>query len=128
MRLLLDTHTLLWWFEGNPALSRRMRAALSEDGNTIFVSAATAWEIATKIRLGRLPFAELLAADLSGYIDAQGFTEMPVTVRHGQRAGALPDLHRDPFDRMLIAQSLIEDCRLVSNEQLFDRYGVERFW
>ena len=128
MRLLLDTHTLLWWFEGNPALSRRMRAALSEDGNTIFVSAATAWEIATKIRLGRLPFAELLAADLSGYIDAQGFTEMPVTVRHGQRAGSLPDLHRDPFDRMLIAQSLIEDCRLVSNEQLFDRYGVERFW
>ena len=128
MRLLLDTHALLWWFEGNPALSQRLRAAMSEDGNTIFVSAATAWEIATKIRLGRLPFAELLAADLSGYIDAQGFAEMPVTVRHGQRAGSLPDLHRDPFDRMLIAQSLIEDCRLVSNEQLFDRYGIERFW
>ncbi|MSP48499.1 MAG: type II toxin-antitoxin system VapC family toxin [Alphaproteobacteria bacterium] len=128
MRLLLDTHAFLWWLEGNPALSRTARTAMGESDNTVFVSAVTAWEIATKIRLGRLPLAELLADDISGYLDAQGFVEMPVRIIHGQRAGALPDLHRDPFDRMLIAQSLIEGCSLVSNERLFDRYGVERFW
>jgi PIN domain nuclease of toxin-antitoxin system len=72
------------------------------------VSAATAWEIATKFRVGKLPKARDVAADIAGCLDREGFVEMPVTVAHGQRAGALPDLHRDPFDRMLVAQALIE--------------------
>jgi len=128
VRLLLDTHALLWWLEGNSALSRSARSAMSDDTNETFVSAVTAWEIAVKIRLGRLPFAMLLADDMAGTIEGQGFREMPVTVLHGQRAGGLPEIHKDPFDRMLVAQALAEDCALVSNERLFDRYGVERLW
>lgn len=128
MRLLLDTHALLWWLEGNPALSSRAHQAMTDDRNVVMVSAASAWEIATKSRLGRLPFAKLVADDLSKYLKAQGFEEMPVTIPHAQRAGGLPEIHRDPFDRMLIAQALLEGSALVSNEALFDRYGVERVW
>lgn len=101
---------------------------MNDDANEVFVSAVSAWEIATKIRLGRLPFATLLADDMTGFVTAQGFREMPMTLLHGQKAGALPEIHKDPFDRMLIAQAQIEGCALVSNERLFDRYGIERFW
>lgn len=75
-----------------------------------------------------VPFATLLAEDMTGHVAAQGFREMTMTLRHGQRAGSLPEIHKDPFDRMLIAQAEIEGCALVSNERLFDRYGIERVW
>ena len=128
MRFLLDTHALLWWLAGDPALSTMAKAVIGDADNEVFVSAATAWEIATKHRIGKLPSAALVAADVERYIADQGFAPLPVTVRHGQVAGALPGPHRDPFDRMLIAQAMIEGMPLVSNERLFDEYGIRRLW
>lgn len=92
------------------------------------VSAASAWEIATKHRLGKLPGAEALVLDITGAIAEQNFMELPITVEEAARAGALPGLHRDPFDRMLIAQALARNLVLISSESLFDRYGVRRLW
>ncbi len=128
MRLLLDTHALLWWLAGDENLSASARTAVSEDANAIFVSAASTWEIATKHRLGKLPGANAIASDLAGAIKSQGFLGLPITIRHGEAAGARPGPHRDPFDRMLIAQSTLEDLMLVSNERAFDAYGVQRLW
>jgi PIN domain nuclease of toxin-antitoxin system len=101
---------------------------IGDDANAVYVSAATAWEIATKARLGKLPGATDVAADVGGAVASQGFLAMPVTIPHAQRAGALPGPHRDPFDRMLIAQSQMDDLPLVSVEALFDGYGVTRLW
>jgi len=128
VRILLDTHALLWWLDGDRRLSRKARTAIADEGNAVFVSAASAWEITTKARLGKLPGAAAVAADVAGAVSGQGFSELDITIRHAQRAGRLPGEHRDPFDRMLIAQSQIEDLALVSDETLFDAYGVERVW
>lgn len=128
MRLLLDTHAFIWWFQGNTRLSRPAQRLIGNDANDVLISAATAWEIATKHRLGKLPDAEVLALDIPGAIVQQKFEELPVTVADGVRAGALPGPLRDPFDRMLIAQALAHDLVVVSNETLFDRYGVRRLW
>jgi PIN domain nuclease of toxin-antitoxin system len=128
VRLLLDTHALLWWLAGDTALSARGRAAIGDEGNEVFVSAASAWELATKHRSGRLPGIDAVMRDLEGALGGQGFAALPISVRHGQAAGALPGPHRDPFDRMLIAQAMLEDMSLVSNEVAFDAYGVRRLW
>ncbi len=128
MRLLLDTHVFLWWLAGDEALSPAARAAIADEANGVFVSAASAWEIATKHRIGKLPGVAAVIADLDGAIADQGFAALPIGVRHGQAAGALPGPHRDPFDRMLIAQAMLENLVLVSNEQPFDAYGVARLW
>lgn len=128
MQLLLDTHALLWWLAGDKALSRAARNAIGNENNTLFVSAASAWEITTKHRLGKLPQAGAIAADVGGAILDQGFVPLPVSVTHGQTAGALPGPHRDPFDRMLIAQATLEKLALITNEQVFDVYGVARLW
>ena len=128
MRLLLDTHAFFWWFSGNSRLSLPARQAIEDDGNDVMVSAASAWEIATKHRLGKLPGAEALVLDITGAIAEQNFMELPITVEEAALAGALPGLHRDPFDRMLIAQALARNLVLISSESLFDRYGVRRLW
>jgi PIN domain nuclease of toxin-antitoxin system len=128
MRLLLDTHAFLWWLAGDAALSAPARAAIEVESNGIFVSAASGWEIAAKYRIGKLPGVAAIVGDLSGAVADQGFTDLPITLRHGQIAGALPGPHRDPFDRMLIAQAMLESLTLVSNEQGFDVYGVSRLW
>jgi PIN domain nuclease of toxin-antitoxin system len=128
LRLLLDTHSFLWWLAGNEALPEAARAAIAAAENAIFVSAASAWEIATKHRIGKLPGVAAIVADLDGTIASQGFVGLPISVRHGQAAGALPGPHRDPFDRMLIAQAMQENLVLISNEVLFDAYGVARLW
>ena len=128
MRLLLDTHAFFWWFSGNSRLSLPAQRAIADDGNDVMVSAASAWEITTKHRLGKLPGAEALAHDISGAIAGQNFTELPITVEEAARAGALPGPNRDPFDRMLIAQALARNLVLISIEPLFDRYGVRRLW
>ena len=128
MQLLLDTHALLWWLGGDSSLSREARSAIADAANGIYVSAASTWEIATKHRIGRLPGVALIAGDLESAILAQDFIGLPISIRHGQVAGALPGPHRDPFDRMLIAQAMTEDLTLVSNEQAFDAYGVRRLW
>ena len=128
MNLLLDTHALLWWLAGDAALSTAARAAIEDTGNNVFISAASAWEIATKVRIGKLPGAASVAVDLSNVLRAQGFVALPISLAHGQTAGALSGPHKDPFDRMLIAQAMLEDMALVSNEQQFDAYGVRRLW
>ncbi|MBC7637558.1 MAG: type II toxin-antitoxin system VapC family toxin [Acetobacteraceae bacterium] len=128
MRLLLDTHAVIWWFVGDMRLPAIVRGAIVAESNDVFVSAASAWEITTKFRLGKLPSVAALAADLVGAISGQGFSALAVTVRHGQAAGSLPGPNQDPFDRMLIAQAMLDDLVLVSNETIFDRYGVARMW
>lgn len=128
MRLLLDTHALLWWAGGTAALSRRARAAIADGSNAVLVSAASAWEMATKHRLGKLPGAGPLLDRLIDYLEDQGFAALGISVPHARHAGTLPGVHRDPFDRMLVAQAQLENLTLVSNERLFDRYGVRRLW
>ncbi len=128
MKLLLDTHTLIWWLAGNEALGAEARALIEEEDNQIFVSAASAMEISTKHRLGKLPEAGVLAANLSQFLSDQGFVEMPISIAHAAMAGNLQIAHKDPFDRFLIAQSLVENCPLASNEALFDSFGVNRIW
>ena len=128
MRLLLDTHALLWWLDGDRSLTRRARTAIADEENVICVSAASAWEITTKFRLGKLPGAGAVAADVVGSVASQGFSPLDITLLHAQRAGRLPGAHRDPFDRMLIAQAQLDDLVLVSNEAVFDAYGVSRLW
>ena len=128
MRLLLDTHALLWWLAGDEALPPTARDAIGDEANAVFVSAASAWEISTKHRLGKLPGAAAVAGDFEAIIASQGFFALPITLRHGRVAGMLPGPHRDLFDRMLIAQAMIEELRLVSNERVFETYGVARLW
>ena len=128
MRLLLDTHALVWWLTDSPQLPPAVRQQIANPDNTVLVSAATAWEIATKFRLGKLPSMAPVAADIEQHVRAEGFQPLTVTMRHAQRAGSLPGPHRDPFDRMLIAQALEEGCTLISNEAVFDQYVVPRAW
>ena len=128
MRLLLDTHTFIWWLAGSERLPQSVRCAIVDEANEKLISAASAWEITTKHRLGKLPSAEAVALDVAGAIVSQGFNELSITVDDAARAGALPGHHRDPFDRMLIAQALSSNLVLVSNEPLFDQYGVRRLW
>jgi PIN domain nuclease of toxin-antitoxin system len=128
MRLLLDTHTLLWWLEENPSLPAAARKLIAHKNHEVLVSAASAWEIATKVRLGKLPIAIDLAHDFSAYLKRERFDTLAVTAEHGIRAGLLPGPHKDPFDRMLIAQALAENLTFVSNDAVFDGYGVKRAW
>ena len=129
MRLLLDTHVFLWWVFADPKLSHQARKAVADDEqNDIFVSAASAWEITTKFRIGKLANAKAVAHDIIATVESEGFGELPISLRHAQRAGDLGGRHRDPFDRMLVAQALMENLTLVSNERAFDAYGVKRLW
>ena len=128
LKLLLDTHALIWWLEGNEALSPRARDAISDETNSIAVSAASAMEVATKFRLGKLPGAALLAQDFEAIVAAQGFTELAISVHHARLAGEMNIAHKDPFDRFLIAQAQAESMALVSNKALFDSFAIQRLW
>lgn len=128
MNLLLDTHALIWWLAGDDALGTEARALIEDENNQVFVSAASAMEISTRHRLGKLPEAGLLATNLPQFLSDQGFVEMPISIAHAALAGNLQIAHKDPFDRFLIAQSLVENCPLASNEALFDSFGVNRIW
>ena len=128
MRALLDTHALLWWLADSERLSVPARRTIADESNAILVSAASAWEIATKFRLGRLEARGAVALDLAGAVASQGFEELAISVADAERAGRLPGPHRDPFDRMLIAQALSRDLVIVSIDTAFDPYGVNRHW
>ena len=128
MRVLLDTHTFLWWMDDNVSLSATARGLIADEDNDVLVSAASAWEIATKYRLGKLPEAEAVATNVAVRIADEGFESMAISVADAERAGRLPGHHRDPFDRMLIAQALGHDLAIVSVDAEFDRYGVNRLW
>jgi PIN domain nuclease of toxin-antitoxin system len=128
VQLLLDTHALIWWLAADEALSSTARNAIADSINDVFVSAASAWEITTKYRIGKLPEAGLLAADVAGFVGAEGFIELPVTIRHGQLAGSLPGIHKDPFDRILVAQAILADMQIVSRDEILSAYGIVRLW
>ena len=128
LRVLLDSHTLLWWILDHPALTPAAREAISGTENTVLVSAASAWELAIKFRAGRLPEAGDLVSNFPIEIEQEGFQLLPISAEHGIRAGLLPGPHKDPFDRMLIAQSQSEDIPIISNEAIFGAYGVRRLW
>jgi PIN domain nuclease of toxin-antitoxin system len=128
VRVLLDTHTLIWWATDDPKLSRDARSVLSSFDTEVFVSAASAWEVSTKVRIGKLPGAEMFAAEFPARVERLGFRELAIRMEHGQRAGLLPGAHKDPFDRMLIAQAQAENMQIVSNEKVFDDYHVRRIW
>ena len=128
MRLLPDTHALLWWLARDLRLPVAARTAIDAPGADVLVSAVSLFEIATKHRLGKLPLEPAVAADLAGTVLAHGFAHLPLDPRSAELAGRLPGPHRDPFDRLLIAQAITADLALVSNEVGFDAYGVRRLW
>ncbi len=128
LRLLLDTHAVLWWLDDTRFLSNGARAAIEDRANTVIVSPVSAFEIATKHSLGKLPQADGIIDDFADPIAAEGFVVATLELPIALRAGRLPFVHRDPFDRLLIAQALEDGLVLVSNETLFDAYGVNRLW
>ena len=128
MRLLLDTHSFLWFVLNDAQLSAPARAAISDPANDVLVSPATYWEIAVKVSTGKYTLAAPYQDFIQHAIDDNDFEVLPVEVRYTALVAAMPFHHKDPFDRLLIAQALAEDIPLVSNEALFDAYGVRRLW
>ena len=124
MRFLLDTHVFLWWLFDSPRMSAAQRNIIADPSNQILVSAGSVWEIATKFRLGRLPEAAEFMTDVEAWIERTGFTELPVTAAHAAKAGAWLNDHRDPFDRMLAAQSVLENVALCTNDSAFSLFGI----
>ena len=128
MRVLLDTNAVLWWFAGDPKLTITVRDLLSRDDTIVLVSAASAWEICTKVRIGKLPTAHDLCEDFLGFVARHQFEPLAITIEHGRLAGQMPGAHKDTFDRMLAAQALIEDVPIVTNDAAFAGFGVKVVW
>ena len=128
MKLLLDTHAFLWWVGASRELSRKARSAVGSGRNECFVSMASAWEIAIKVSLGSLRVEGALDRFLPEQLAANGFQPLPVDLKHAARVAALPFQHRDPFDRLLVAQALEEELAVVTADPVFARYGVKRVW
>lgn len=127
MRLLLDTHVLIWFGTGDTRLPPSARRAITDAPSGVFVSAASAWEIATKARIGKLPPGPLATAFIET-VRAEGFRILSVGAQDAQDAGNLPGPHGDPFDRMLVAQALRRDLAVISNDAVLDQFGVTRLW
>lgn len=123
VRLLLDTHALIWWLAGHEALSRRAREPSPTRPTT-----SRPWRVATKFRIGKLEGAALLAREFEAIIASQGFSDVPISVHHARLAGGMNIELKDPFDRFLIFQAQAEDMVLVPNETLFDTFAVQRLW
>lgn len=128
MRFLLDTHALLWWLFDDERLSAPARAAIADPGNELLVSPASAWEIGTKFRIGKLPSAEPLVRDFSRWIERAGFIELPIRLEHGLRAGRQVHDHRDPFDRMLAAQGFLEQVPVITCDPVIRSLGASTYW
>jgi PIN domain nuclease of toxin-antitoxin system len=120
VRLLLDTHVFVWWDDENPALSRELRDAIADPVNEIYVSAASVWEIAIKRRRGKIAFTR----GIKETVLRNGFRDLPITPDHAEHAGGLPPHHHDPFDRMLIAQTVLESMALGTQDEMMRPYGV----
>lgn len=127
-RLLLDTHAFLWWVADAPELSEPARAVIAEGANTCFLSLASCWEMAIKCSLGKLDLSQPIERFIPEHMLANGFDLLPIEFRHTARVEALPLYHRDPFDRLLVAQAQIEKLAIVSRDTVFSAYGVRRIW
>ncbi len=128
MTVLLDTHAFLWWLADSGRLSQAAHNVIAEPSSDVLVSAASAWEIATKFRIGKLPDCGAVALDVAGHIAKQDFSALAVSVADAESAGRLSGPHRDPFDRMLAAQALARDLPIVSVDPVFAHFGVRRLW
>ena len=120
MKLLLDTHAFIWWDAESPSLSRALRDAIADPANEVHVSAATVWEIAIKRGRGRIAFG----GGIAQAVTRNGFRSLPITPDHAERAGGLPPHHRDPFDRVLVAQAVLESMVLGTQDEMMRPYGV----
>lgn len=127
MKILLDTHALIWWFGNEKKLSRRASSIIANQNNTVLVSAAIAWELAIKVNLGKFD-ALSLTTDLPRYTEEEGFEELPISLEQAVRAGLLPLHHRDPFDRLLVAQAQALNVPILSADTILDQYDVKRLW
>jgi PIN domain nuclease of toxin-antitoxin system len=126
-RVLLDTHALVWWVEGREKLSTTARETIEDADAVVLVSAASAWELAIKTRLGKFKSRELAEA-LDEQIVEEGFVPLSISIEHALRAGAFDSPHKDPFDRMLVAQAQLEDVSVISKDTAFDGFAVRRIW
>lgn len=126
--LLLDTHALLWWLLNSAELSNHAKAAISDVNHRVLVSTAASWELAIKYKLGKLRFAADIVENLPRYLREERFEVLPIRLEHSRAAGALAGPHRDPFDRMLIAQARIEKLQLVTCDAVFQSYLVDVLW
>ncbi|MGR9168785.1 type II toxin-antitoxin system VapC family toxin [Rhizobium sp. KDH_Rht_773_N] len=128
MRFLLDTHAFLWWLIDDPKLPENIRDLLADPANEIYVSAASAWEIATKHRKGKLPTGEVVLPDFRGVVLDNGFDELAITSAHMVTSAMLPGTHNDPFDRILAAQAIIENIALITIDSQIETLGVLTRW
>lgn len=128
MRLLLDTHTLIWVMNGSPRLGRAARAAISTPANRAFVSSASIWEAAVKFRIGKFPEAAVLVDHPREVLKSLELEDLPISIEHARLAGSLAAFHKDPFDRMLASQALLEKLTIVSVDSVFDDMAVARLW
>jgi len=128
VRLLLDTHAFLWWVAASGGLSRKAKSAIGGARNDCFVSVASGWEIAIKVSLGKLRIDGALERFLPEQLAANGFRALAIDLKHAARVATLPFHHRDPFDRLLVAQALEEDLAMVTADPVIARYGVKRVW
>jgi PIN domain nuclease of toxin-antitoxin system len=125
---LFDTHALIWWWNDNPLLPNGVRGRLSDPATAIYVSAASAWEVATKVRLGKWHEADEAAELFEALCERNGFELLPVSVTHGLLAGSLPGEHRDPFDRMIAAQAIHDQLLVITRDPALASLGCATFW
>ena len=128
LKLLLDTHALVWWWTDDRRLPAAARAAIAEPANIVHVSAATAWEIATKFRLGKWPEVGAIIDGFDTHLRRSRFMPLSVSMEHARLAGGLDSPHRDPFDRMLAGQALRESMSIVSGDAVFTSLGTNVIW
>ena len=128
MKLLLDTHAFLWWLLDDPRLSDKARAIIADGDNDLFLSAASGWEISIKARLGRLQLPDNLTDYMIEQLQSNAITVLPIQFSHALHVHHLPDHYKDPFDRMLIAQSQLENLPLLTNDQIMTKYNIAIIW
>lgn len=128
MNLLLDTHAFLWFIDGDAKLSPRARGLIEDQANIKLISVASLWEMGLKMSLRRLDLAQPFEELIPKQMELNGFGLMPVRISHVARVISLPFHHRDPFDRMIVAQCVVEDLSVVSLDSVFDKYSLRRLW
>lgn len=127
MKVLVDTQALFWWYSEPAKLSKRASSTINDSENTVLISAATAWELSIKSALGKLHALQFVM-DFSRYVEEEGFVELPIAIPHAIRAGLLPPHHKDPFDRLLVAQAQELSIPVLSSDRGLDEYDVIRIW